>query len=293
MIDIAASHQDRLGCSMIAQALGASAHRTPYQLWEVYTGREPWPDLGDDLRVALGEPMEHVLRPFVEKKLGGKLRRDSKEYFHPTLKLVAHVDYRLSKVAQILSDLGIQTDQRPVVDMKTSLGFGAKFRFGVDGSDEVDSDVLLQMQGYTLLTGADLALVAALVPGPEIKIYPIIADKELHRLIEEGVDKFWWHVESDTPPDITTLEDAIRRWPHSIQNSISADDQTMLSIAALREVKAVLAEQKKIADQYELEIKTYMADAEAIVDEDGKPLCTWKSQGDRRVFRVKKEKTNG
>lgn len=290
MIDIAASHRQRLGCSMIAQALGVSAHRTPYQLWEVYTGREPWPELGDDRRVALGEPMENVLRPFVEKKLGGKLRRDTKEYFHPRLSLVAHVDFRLSTLAQMLMDLGITTDQRPVVDMKTSLGFGAKFRFGADGSDEVDSDVLLQMQGYTLLTGADLALVAALVPGPEIKIYPIRADPELHRMIEEGVEKFWWHVTTDTPPDITTLEDAIRRWPNSIPNSLSADDQTLLSIAALREVKAVLAEQKKIADQYELEIKRYMADAEALLDESGKPLCTWKSQGDRRVFRVKKEK---
>lgn len=291
MSDIAASHRDRLGCSMIAQALGVSAHRTPFQLWEVYSGREPWPDLGDDLRVALGEPMENVLRPFVEKKMGGKLRRDSKEYVHPTLKLVGHMDYRLSKLAQILVDLGITTEQRPVVDMKTSLGFGAKFRFGADGSDEVDSDVMLQMQGYTLLSGADLALVAALVPGPEIKIYPIRADPDLHRLIEEGVEKFWWHVDTDTPPEITTLEDAIRRWPHSIPNSIGADDQTMLSIAALREVKDILSEQKKVADQYELVIKQYMADAEAIVDEAGKPLCTWKSQGDRRVFRVKKEKT--
>ena len=234
-------------------------------MWRIYTERDPWPDLSGELRVDLGELMEPVLRPFVEKKLGGKLRRDRKEYFHPTLKLVGHVDFRLSTLAQMLVDLGIATDQRPVVDMKTSLGFGAKFRFGADGSDEVDSDVLLQMQGYTLLTGADLALVAALVPGPEIKIYPIRADPELHRMIEEGVEKFWWHVTTDTPPDITTLEDAIRRWPNSIPNSLSADDQTLLSIAALREVKAVLAEQKKIADQYELEIKRYMADAEALL----------------------------
>lgn len=291
MIDIAASHKSWMGCSKLAQILNVSQHGTQYQMWRIYTERDPWPDLSGELRVDLGELMEPVLRPFVEKKLGGKLRRDRKEYFHPTLKLVGHVDFRLSTLAQMLVDLGIATDQRPVVDMKTSLGFGAKFRFGANGSDEVDSDVLLQMQGYTLLTGADLALVAALVPGPEIKIYPIRADPELHRMIEEGVEKFWWHVTTDTPPDITTLEDAIRRWPNSIPNSLSADDQTLLSIAALREVKAVLAEQKKIADQYELEIKRYMADAEALLDESGKPLCTWKSQGDRRVFRVKKEKT--
>ncbi len=64
-IDIAASHRKRIGCSSIAQALGLSRWGTQYQLWERYTGRAEWPHLGNELRVALGEPMEDVLRPFV------------------------------------------------------------------------------------------------------------------------------------------------------------------------------------------------------------------------------------
>ena len=69
-IDIAASHQTRLGCSKIAQALGLSRWGTTYELWEMYTGKAPWPDIGNQLRVALGEPMEDVLRPFVAERLG-------------------------------------------------------------------------------------------------------------------------------------------------------------------------------------------------------------------------------
>jgi hypothetical protein len=64
--DIAASHRTRLGCSKIAQALGLSRWGTAYQLWEQYTGKAPWPNIGHQLRVALGEPMETVLKPHVE-----------------------------------------------------------------------------------------------------------------------------------------------------------------------------------------------------------------------------------
>ena len=87
MIDIAASHRKRLGCSKIAQALGLSSLGTAYQLWEQYTGRAPWPNIGNQLRVGLGEPMEDVLRPFVADLLGRDLRRDRKEYLHESLPL--------------------------------------------------------------------------------------------------------------------------------------------------------------------------------------------------------------
>lgn len=167
-IDIAAAHRERIGCSLVAQALGLSQFGTAYQLWAQYTGRAEWPDIGDDLRVALGEPMEDVLRPFVAARLGRDLRRDRREYLHPDLPLIGHVDYRAERLAG--------ESKRPVVDMKTSLGFGARHRFGEDGSDEVDDGVLLQMQGYTMLTGAEIAYVAALVPGPELKILTIPAD---------------------------------------------------------------------------------------------------------------------
>jgi hypothetical protein len=115
MNDIAASHRTRLGCSKIAQALGLSRWGTAYQLWEQYTGKAPWPDIGNELRVSLGEPMETVLKPHVEERLGRSLRRDRREYLHPTLPLVGHVDYRASAAPG---------ESRPVVDMKTSLGWG-------------------------------------------------------------------------------------------------------------------------------------------------------------------------
>lgn len=274
-IDIAASHRERVGCSNIAQALGVSMWGTQYQLWEQYTGRAPWPDIGNELRVALGEPMEDVLRPFVAAKLGRELRRDRREYLHPTLPLIGHVDYRAS---------ALDGEKRPIVDMKTSLGWGAKHRFGVDGTDEVDDDVLLQMQGYTLLTGAAIAYVAALVPGPELKLFTIAADPDMHGMIADGLENFWWHVTNDVAPDITTQADANRRWAkHTAGKTADADAASLAILEHLRAAKARSKTAEKEQDALELVLKTLIGDAEALLGADGKPLCTWKTQANTRI----------
>ncbi len=231
MPDIAASHANRLGCSMLAQALGVTRNfGTRHDLWLEYTGRQQREDIGNELRVALGTPMEEVLKPFVEAKLGRRLRRDRHEYVHPTLPLVANLDFR----AEALKG----EHHRPVVDTKTSLGWGARHRFGEDGTDQVDEGVLLQMQGYTLLTGAPVAYVAALVPGPELKIYTIEADQELHEMIEDGVADFWRLVETDTPPDPETEAEARQRWPrHSDGRVLAADDALLVMLQHLANAK--------------------------------------------------------
>lgn len=269
-IDIAASHQTRIGCSKIAQALGVSQWGTAYQLWECYTNRAPWPDIGNQLRVALGEPMEDVLRPFVAARLGRELRRDRKEYLHGDLPLIGHVDYRAS---------ALNGEPRPVVDMKTSLGWGSRNRFGVDGTDEVDDDVLLQMQGYLLLTGAQTAYVAALVPGPELKIFTVQADPEIHAMIGEGLENFWWHVQFDVPPEIATNGDANRCWAqHTAGLTAPADAAALAILEDLRAAKARMKQAEAEKDALELALKLRIGDAEALLGADGKPLCTWKTQ---------------
>jgi predicted phage-related endonuclease len=202
--NIAESHRKYLGCSLIAQALGFSQWGTRHQLWLQYTGRAEWPDISGDLRAALGEPMEEVLRHFVEKLLGRKLRRDRREYLSQDLPLIAHLDYRAERLEG--------ESKRPVVDIKTSLGFGARHRFGEDGTDEVDDGVLLQMQGYLMLTGAETAFVAALVPGPELKIYPIKSDPEMQEMIAAGIAEFWGYVQDDIPPPPLNEEEARQHW---------------------------------------------------------------------------------
>jgi predicted phage-related endonuclease len=275
MIDIAASHKGRLGCSQIAQALNLSQWGTAYQLWEEHTGRAQPPNIDHHLRVALGEPMEQVLKPFVEELLGRELRRDHREYLHSDVPLIGHVDYRAS---------ALNGEPRPVVDMKTSLGWGAAGRFGNDSADDVDDGVLLQMQGYLLLTGAQTAYVAALVPGPELKIYTIQADHELHAMIVAGVSYFWHCVNTDTPPALVSLADAGRCWPqHDPDRVVPAESIDRQRIADLRDLLVTIKEMEREADDLKLALQVRLENREALVDMQGRALCTWKTQSATRV----------
>lgn len=278
VIDIAASHKKRVPSSLCAQALGVSEHGTPYQLWEVMTGRAERPDISGELRVQLGHILEPALRPLVEERIGGKLLRDHKEYIHPHLPLVGHLDFRVSRVARmVLESLGKKADKAPILDMKTSLGFRAHRRFGT-APDEIESDVFCQLQAYLMLTGAPLAFVAALIPGPELRIYTIPADPEVHAMMEEGIARFWWHVQNDVPPPVTTLADASRRWPIQTGATRLANPEDREAIDALRRMKAQIASIQAEADLLELAIKTAIGDAKALVDESDRPLATWHSQ---------------
>ena len=274
MPNIKESHAHRIGCSQLAQALGITRNfGTRYDLWAQHTGRQTRQDIGNELRVALGEPMEEVLKPFVEARLGRKLRRDRVEYVHHTLPLVAHLDFRAEKVKG--------ERYRPVVDMKTSLGWGARHRFGEDGTDEVDDGVLLQMQGYTLLTGAPVAYVAALVPGPELNLYIIEADKELHQMIEAGVADFWKLVETDTPPAPETEAEARQRWQRHQPGKIQTVDASLeVAIKTYAAEKARLAECEKTCQRLRDAIIPALEDADIIQTDGGLQLATYRANKD-------------
>lgn len=274
MSAIAESHKKYLGCSLLSQALGVSTHGTHHQLWERYTGRAPWPDIGGELRVAIGEPMEEVLRPFAEKKLNRTLIRDRREFINYTERMVGHIDFRCAQDAE--------HSDSPPVDMKTSLGWGSRFRF-TDEDDGVDADVFMQMQGYTLLLGESVAHVVAFVTGPELKTYAINADPEIHRFILEGVERFWWHVDNDIPPAPITLEDAKRRWPRDLRPGIYADAEAIAHDRELRRLKAEIKRLEAEADTHELALKEAMGDYESLLGPNGKPIRTWKTQHGSRV----------
>lgn len=278
---IAASHETAIGCSQLGQLMGVSPFGTPLDLWEQYTGRQARPDIGGELRVALGTPMESVLQPFVETRIGGRLRRDRKKYRHPSLPLVGHVDFRVAVDARLVMDtLQRPAKIRPVLDMKTSLGWGAKHRFGEDGTDAVDDSVLLQMHCYMMLTGAPMAIVAALVPGPEIKTYTILADADMQGLIEESVDSFWWYVRQDTPPPPRSEADARHIYQAAkVGNYIEADAEMYQALLDLAGVKAQMRTMEKQEQAIRDRLIPMLADYEQVTL-DGKPLATFRNNKD-------------
>ena len=266
MVDIAFSHQGRLGCSEISTALGVSPWKTPLDLWLEKTGRATPPDLNGMLRVDLGNRLEQVVADLYMARYGAKVIRDSREYTHSELPLVGHIDRRV---------LG----RRAGLEIKTSLGrFVNGDDWGEEGTDQIPLHYLTQVMGYLMLTGYESWDVAVLLAGPEFRVYTVSPDPEAFDAIRTGVRAFWRHVETDMPPTVTTLADAARRWPLSTENRVVAlpgHDGIVRELRAMRaEIKALEIE----ADQRELALKTFLQDSELLVDADGRKLCTWKTE---------------
>jgi predicted phage-related endonuclease len=177
----------------------------------------------------------------------------------------------------VIDALSRSAQVRPVLDMKTSLGWGAKHRFGEDGTDAVDDSVLLQMHGYMMLTGAPMAIVAALVPGPEIRTYTILADSEMQHLIEESIDQFWWYVQQDLPPPPHSEADARRTYATATAGRyIEANAEMHQALLDLASIKSHIREAEKKEQAIRDRLIPMLADYEQVTL-DGQPLATFRN----------------
>lgn len=271
MNDIARSHEHKLGCSEIATALGLSRWKTPYQLWLEKTGRAKPENIDGLLRVELGNKLEQVVAQMYAERTGSKLARHA-----PTLTserwpyLVGHLDRRIVKA-------------RRGLEIKTHLTRFTSDEWGEEGTDKVPSEYLLQSMGYLMLSGWDSWDLAVLMAGPEFRIYTIQPDRDLIRWITMGLDRFWKHVETDAPPNPISFQDAALRWPTSINKPVHASAQAEALVAELRELKTGIAGLETREKSLELELKILMEDGDLLIDDNNRPLASWKTQTSNRI----------
>lgn len=266
MVDIVESHCGHIGCSEVAAALGVSPWKTAIELWLEKTGRTESAELTGMLRIDLGNKLEQVVADLYMERFGVKVIRDNREYLHPELPLVGHIDRRV---------LG----RRAGLEIKTSLGrFVSGDDWGEEGTDQIPIHYLVQVMGYLMLTRYESWDVAVLLAGPEFRVYTVRPDHEAFDAIQTGVKIFWRHIETDMPPAVTTLTDAARRWPLSTENRVVALPDHSHTVRELRQLKTTMAAMEKEADNLELSLKTFMENSDLLVDTDGKKLCSWKTE---------------
>jgi predicted phage-related endonuclease len=85
------------------------------------------------------------------------------------------------------------------------------------------------------------------------------------------------------PPPVTTLDDAARRWPLSTEIRAVALLEQVNAARELRDLKTHIKALETEAEQRELAIKTYLENADVLVDGDGHKLCTWKTESRKTI----------
>lgn len=265
---------DYLGASEVGAAVGVNPWRTPLDVYLEKTGAVPRPDLSENDAIRFGNLLEDVVAQEFARRQGVTVQRKAAELIHPTFPwLRGHIDRRI-------------VGKRAGLECKTA-GIRAAADFGEAGSDEVPMHYLIQCAAYLSITGWDEWHLAVLIGGQDFRMYRIPRDEELIAALEAKAAAFWQNVQDRAPPDATTLAAATLRWPRDYGSSIDATPEIAEGVARLVSLKEAIKESQKIADECELEIKTYMGDHAVLLGANGKPIATWRNNKDGERFDAK------
>ena len=260
-----------LGASEAAAVVGLSRYRTPFEVWLEKTGQAE--NREETLAMRVGTALEPVVLGLFEEKTGMKVTDRQKQIVHPD-----HAFIRATLDGLI---------EGAVVEAKTT---GSIEGWGEEGTDEVPMEYIVQTQVQMALTGYEIAFIPVLIGRSDFRIYRIKKDAELISNIIKRAVSFWDLVQTLTPPTPTSLSDLALAYPRDTGKILIADQELEEAVLALAELKATIAEGEKRSEELEAFIKSFLKDYSVLSSQDGRQLCSWKTQKssrfDQKTFQI-------
>ena len=195
-----------LGGSEALAYCGKDPRCSPLQLYLRKTG-EAGERPEEDARQQWGNRLEPVVRDWLAEQIRQPI-------FQP-----AHTIHSTTMPFMFGNLDGMTEDA--VVEIKTGDKF-TSHEFGDVSTDQVPVRYVLQTTHYMIVTGLKRCHLGALLGGNDARHYVIDYDADLAAMLIDRASKFWRQVEARTPPDVTTLHDADKRWPKSTEPSSRA-----------------------------------------------------------------------
>lgn len=267
-----------IGGSDIAAIMGYSPYKTAYQVWLEKTNRHEF--VVDSDKVKAGEVMEDIIAFLYSIKTGDKVRK------YKSMKRHKKYSFLTGSLDRIIKDRGDGKGEG-VLECKNT----EEWVFRSWGGSIPDY-YYLQVQHYLLVTGYTWGVLAVLVNGWDLKIFPIEADPDLHlEIIREAYDFWNGNVLADKAPEVVNAEDLKLKYPHPTLPEIEADNAARELVASLKSIKAAIDELTARKEETECKLKDYIGEAEVLKDGEI-TLATWKASLSQRLdsTRLKKEK---
>ena len=183
---------------------------------------------------------------------------------------------------------GFNSDSNLVWEGKTSSAF-MRDSWGDAGSDFIPAEYLTQIATYCSCANADTAYLSVLIGGNEYREYQYNRDLELEVMILEAATNFWSCIQNRVEPELVSIDDCkIKFKTTSPDKILQTNKKSYESYCHLGQVKADIKELEKKQASLQMDIMSYMQDAECLTDETGSPLVTWKAtKKGNRVFLLK------
>lgn len=261
-----------IGASECAIVMGVNEHMSPYELWQIKTGRLEPKDISKLPPVYWGTKLEDIIADEYALTTGHKVRRVNSTLFHDKHKhILCHIDRKVEGAPKVL---------------ECKFAMYARDQWGAAGTDEVPMAYILQVQHQLLVTGYEQADLAVLISGYDFRIYHFSRDEALIAKIAEELNEFWACVESDTPPPMRDRRDVQLAYPLSVPNAKPADEDIIEVVDQINDLKAKAKELENQRTVLENNLTLFMKEAEAVIT-DTAVLATWKSnKNGTRVLRI-------
>ena len=252
-----------IGGSDMPIIMGLSNYKTPYQLYLEKTGQVEVSDDETEFQY-WGNKLEGIIRN--EFALRNQISVDTPDTvihpFYPYLR--GNVD-------------GFIPEWNAVLEVKCSASFMSQ-QWGEDGSDVIPMQYLVQVAHYCAVMNAECAYIAVLIGGNDYREYKYVRDLELEAKIIDAAKAFWNCVQTKTPPEPINQVDLKLMFPkHDPEKTRTVVPDMKQQLTTLSETRFKIKQLEEVEEQYKFNIMQFMEDAECLVNDEGKPIVTWKA----------------
>ncbi len=249
--------------------------RSPYDLYLEKRGEAEPKDLSDNEAVHFGQVLEEVVAQEFALRNGRKVRRVNAILQHPDHPwMLANLD------REVVAEPGGEPE---ILECKTT-GYRGAAQWGESG-DEVPDRVIVQVQHKLAVRRRTVAYVAALIGGQQYRQYRIVRDEPLIEMLIAAETRFWECVKTGVPPEITSIEDARKRYPVSREIAVEASPEMNLALLSMRSLQEQIDALQAEFDAQKTLVLAGMGNADTLTFL-GSKLATWKSarEFDEGVF---------
>lgn len=265
-----------LGGSDVAGVLGvasrAAYRRTPLDVYRAKVGESAEMDPAERLFLERRKRWEPVVIQMLEEELDAEVVAVNQRYRDPLVPyFAAEIDF------EWIDEHGAR--QNGEIKTVHPLAYRAKNGWGEPGTDEIPVEYEAQVLHGLGVTGAQRALVAAMIGIDKMEFYVVERDDETLATIRGALSAFWTeHVLPRVPPDPVTLSDV--EWLYakaSADTVVDASDDVAEAALRLRALAAQETALELEREALEYVVKRAMGPHERLTV-DGRAVATWKDQ---------------
>ena len=178
---------------------------------------------------------------------------------------------------------------RYILECKTA-GFMSAKKWGVGpDSKQIPESYQCQVAYYAAITGVLKVDIAVLIGGQDFRIYTYTADKVFQDKLIRAAILFWTNfIAKNIPPKPTKTSDVEHLHPKSNGLEIEASHEILDKMTELNGLKS---QEKLLHTEIEhlnFQVKEFMQDNEALIDERGSVRATWKNTAPKLKLDAKK-----